>query len=277
MRKRRRDAFLLIAGMLCVLCFESFPSVTYAQDQVTATISKLKGTVVVFVQGGGAVAASIGTELRAGDTIQTQAGAEVVLTLSDGSTLELGEDTKLDLAVLRQEPGTKARTSKMKLLWGKLRSVLSPGHQGEGASFEVETPNVLAGVKFSQPVVTIIYDPLTDTTIIDAHTVDVIVTNLNTMTTQQFRSGTRVVVKQDSITSFRIPRVNTRIFQQTNTSVRDATSATVPTSVGTVGSGGDGGSVSGDGAETSSNPSPGSRPNRPERERRIFRIRLERE
>jgi hypothetical protein len=85
------------------------------------------------------------------------------------------------------------------LAWGKFRAVLSPGHQREGSAFSVETPNTLAGVKFSQPVIEVGYDPETDTTTIDAQTVDVIVTNLRTQRTELVLSGRRAVIQKDSI------------------------------------------------------------------------------
>ena len=137
--------------LIMFLCF-SFPSVSMAQ-QPTATISTLSGTVLVNGQEGGK-----GAVLTAGDVIETQAGATVVLELSDGSLLELGEHTKVDLADLAQT-ATGARVSLIKLLWGRLRAKLSPGHQQAGSSFEIETPNALVGVTFSEPDVEVSYNP----------------------------------------------------------------------------------------------------------------------
>jgi len=46
---------------------------------------------------------------------------------------------------------------------------LSPRHQTAGSSFTFETPNTLAGVKFSEPDTEIIYNPDTDTTVLIAY------------------------------------------------------------------------------------------------------------
>lgn len=120
------------------------PPVVLAQ-QPTATLSTLTGTVLVNGQ-----SVAQGAVLQAGDVIETQNGASVVLELSDGSQLELSENTRLDLTQLSQT-SDGARVSKIKLAWGWVRAKLSPGHQDEGSTFDVETPNALVGVKFSQP------------------------------------------------------------------------------------------------------------------------------
>lgn len=119
----------------------------------TATISAVSGTVLVNGQEQG-----IGTILIAGDIIETQAGATVELELSDGSWLELSENTKLDIAELSQT-ATGGRVSRIKMAWGWIRAKLSPGHQQEDSSFDIETPNALIGVKFSEPDVEVGCEP----------------------------------------------------------------------------------------------------------------------
>lgn len=136
---------------LIVFCLSFVPSSSLAQ-QPTATINTLNGTALVNGQ-----AANAGMILNAGDVIETQSGASVILELSDGSQLEVGENTRLDLAELSQT-ASGARVSRVKLVWGWLRARLSPGHQAGGSAFDIETPNALIGVKFSQPDVEVSYD-----------------------------------------------------------------------------------------------------------------------
>lgn len=169
---------LLIAGVLFSMLF-CFPAVVRAQ-QPTATIRSLNGNVFVSIQGKAPVAATVGTALRSGDIIETQAGASVVLTLSEGTELRLGKNTKTDIAALTQRPQTGARKSLIKLWYGWIRAVLSPEYRKEGSSFTVETPNAIAGVKFSKPDLEVIYKPKAKTTIIIGHTMAVSVTNLVT-------------------------------------------------------------------------------------------------
>jgi hypothetical protein len=227
-------------------------------------------------------------------------GAEVVLALSDGSELQLEEETSLDIAVLVEEADTGARTSRIKLLWGQVRAMLSPGHQKEGSSFDVETPNALVGVKFSQPVIEVGYDPETDTTTVDAQTVDVVVTNLKTQRIELIRKGQRGLVRDRSILlqdrdspsgspaeATQVPqqqpdspemqenmppngkRPKPGSFRRMRMSARQAVGSTVPISVGPVGArqpgvpGGIGG-MPGGGMGTGLPPQPGIRPERPE-------------
>jgi hypothetical protein len=164
---------VLVWTLLAILTWSFVPSVSLAQ-QPTATISALSGTVLVNGQEAGK-----GTVLSAGDVIETQVGASVVLELSDGSLLELGENTKVDIAELSQT-ATGARVSYVKLLWGRIRAMLSPDHQQAGSAFDISTPNALVGVKFSQPDVEVSYDPAKQETIALALTVALAVKNLIT-------------------------------------------------------------------------------------------------
>ncbi|MCP4399794.1 MAG: FecR domain-containing protein [bacterium] len=257
---------------LLILC--GFFTAANAQEP-SATISSMNGTVLVTIQGQEAIAATIGTTLQTGDFLETESGASVVLTLTEGSELKIGQNTKIDIAQLARRPKTKARTSHVKLLYGKFRAFLSPGHQEEGATFDIETPNAMAGVKFSLPEVFISYDPNTETTIIDAVTVEVIVRNLITREIKRLPSGYRAIIQGDTITQgdtiiqedtidiFPISEtaLSSRyhnFFLGSRSIIKGITAGSVPNSVGSWGDGAGGAG----GATTSTNPSPGGRPRR---------------
>jgi hypothetical protein len=180
---------ILLAVLWCCAVAEA--------QQPTATITSLSGEVRVSIQGKESVAATVGTVLQRGDLIETSAGAQVVLTLSEGSELRLGQHTKIDIAALTQRPKTNARKSRLKLWYGRLRAFLSPGHQKAGSSFTVETPNAMAGVKFSQPDIEVIYDPETKTTIIIGYTVAIRVTNLVTKEVKEMPQGHQAIVQDE--------------------------------------------------------------------------------
>ena len=163
------------------------PAVSLAQ-QPTATLTTVSGTVLVNGQ-----QQTQGTVLNVGDLLETQVGASAVVTLSDGSTLEIGEQTQVDLAELRQT-ATQARVSRIKLMWGWVRARLSPGHQEVGSSFDIETPNAVIGVKFSQPDVEVSYNPSQQETIGIAHTVELIALNLLTNEQIVVPVGSSVVI-----------------------------------------------------------------------------------
>ena len=109
-------AGILLAVLWCCAVAEA--------QQPTATITSLSGTVRVSIQGKEPVAATVGTVLQSGDIIETSAGAQVVLRLSEGSELRLGQHTKIDIAALTQRPKTNARKSRLKLWYGRLRAFL---------------------------------------------------------------------------------------------------------------------------------------------------------
>lgn len=244
----------LITGIILVVLF-CFPTSGFAQES-TATISEFSGPVLVSMKGEKAVEATRGMVLQAGDSIETQAGAQVVLTLSEGSELRLRQNTKIDIAQLTQRPKTKARKSRVKLLHGWVRGLLSPGHQKKGSSFEVETPNALAGVKFSQPDFEVGYDPETGTTIFIGYTVGASIRNLVTKEMKAMPKAHQAVVQDEFLWTIpfvpgvdKIPpeekqrQTHTRTLLQSRRIV-GGTVSTVPVSTGGR-------------AETSQSPGPG--------------------
>lgn len=254
---------LVVSGSI-LLVFLCFSAVVTAQ-QPTATINSLNGQVLVSIQGKTPVVGTTGMILRAGDIIETQAGAQAVLLLSEGSELRLGQNTKIDITTLTQK--TRARTSRIKLLYGKIRAILSPGHQKEGSSFTIDTPNATAGVKFSRPVIEASYDPATETSLFKAYTVALKITNRYTRKVRQVPRGSQAIIRKESTLlspiSQQVAPTRDNLVQQSRSAVRGATSTTVPLSVGVVGTGeteetGETGGTTT--TETSTNPSPGTRP-----------------
>jgi hypothetical protein len=117
----------------------------------------------------------------------------VVLALSDGSEIQLGENTQINIDDLMQT-ATGARVSRVKLLWDRIRAMLSPQHQLEGSAFDIETPNALIGVKFSQPDVEVSYDLEKEKTVAFAYTVALMATNLLTGETMLVPVGSTVII-----------------------------------------------------------------------------------
>lgn len=166
-------------------------------QQPTAILTDFSGTVEISIQGKAPIAPTAGMTLRAGDSLQTQAGASVVLTFSEGSELRLGQNTKLDLATLAQRPQTGARQSRIKLWYGQLRAFLSPGHQKAGSSFDVETLNAVGGVKFSHPDFEAEYLPETKTSIFRWYTVGGTVVNTVTKERRGIPKAHQAIVQEE--------------------------------------------------------------------------------
>ena len=186
------------------------PALLSIAQQPTATVRALSGTVLLTIPQQDPVRVNEGDVLESGDVIELKPGASALLGLSDGSEIQLGENTKLDIAVLMQSP-QGARTSRLQLVYGRLRAFLSGDHQTEGSSFEVETPNAQVGVKFSQPDVAVSYDPETQTTVVRAYTVDVSVINrLTGAEVNSIPKGQQAIVYDDYILVTKITEVSER-------------------------------------------------------------------
>jgi len=200
-----------------------------ATQRATAIIAALGGDVYVTIQGSAPVAAATGMILQAGDTIQTQAGARIVLRLAEGSELRLGQNTKIDIAALARRPKTQARKSRIKLLYGRIRAFLSPGYQKEDSAFTVETPNAVAGVKFSTPIVDVSFDPRTLTTIVNAYTVDVNLTNILTQEIRRIPRGSQGIIQGKVFRILPIPPETHVIARQEGLALEEDTALGVQT------------------------------------------------
>ena len=207
-----------------------------AAQQPTATITELTGSATVIIQGEERPA-EIGLVLTETDEIVTQSQATAVLALSDGSSIQLREKTRLNLAVLLETP-EDARQSRLKLLYGHIRAFLSPGHQQENSTFEMETPNAHVGIKFSQPQVDVEFEPQTVTTIVRTYTVCVQVRNLLTNAEiQQLCPGHQAIIREEFILVTKIAELS-GIFNQLERFVDDQTLLTGQSGLADTGDGG---------------------------------------
>ncbi len=190
---------LCIVGLI-VGCLWGRSAPVHAEiKQPTVRIASLSGEALVFFQGGSPLPASKDMLLREGDSIRTHAGATVLLELSDGSEVIISENTNLSFAKLTIDPQTGARISRLILLWGKMRSLVSSGHQVAGSSYTIETPNAFNDIQFSQPDSEVLYDPGTSTTTVMPHRFDVVVTNRVTNDTVRIPEGFIGIVQDRGI------------------------------------------------------------------------------
>src|SRR5277367_4018115 len=90
-----RDATRLILALaLTVLLSMAITARSFAQTTVAGTISTTSGSVTVQ-RGANTSPAANGTAVNVGDRVITGPGGHAVLTLTDGSQLELGESSNL--------------------------------------------------------------------------------------------------------------------------------------------------------------------------------------
>jgi hypothetical protein len=115
-----------------------------AQTPGAGTISTASGNVEVQ-RGSSTTPASSGTPVSVGDRIVTGPGGHAVITLTDGSQLELGESSNLVIDNHSLAPGGGRAATQVSLFGGVLRSVVNA--TGGAPNFEVHTPNAVAAVR----------------------------------------------------------------------------------------------------------------------------------
>lgn len=111
------------------------------------TASTVEGDVTVQRGDGSAQPLLQGTPLQDEDVIQTGAASRLEISMTDGSALRLGENTRLELRVA--PPTGKAFAARLWLgaVWAKVHKLL------QDESFRVETENAVAGVRGTEFVV----------------------------------------------------------------------------------------------------------------------------
>jgi hypothetical protein len=121
-------------------------------------LSITEGEVFVMKEGTddwvGAVA---GTELDIGDTIKTGGNSSAEITFFDGSTMEMGAGTEIEILLLDIVCSTGVTTITLAQMIGdtisRVTGILDPA-----SSYEVETPSGVVGVRGSAARTQVIYD-----------------------------------------------------------------------------------------------------------------------
>lgn len=140
-KRKLRWAELIVAQLflLTMVC-----SAARAQNTV-GTVSELTGTAHLE-RGGTTQPVTSGMAIDLKDKLTTDAGGHLTITLSDNSKLDLAEQSTL--VIDEQVVGAGGpQTTKVSLLGGHLDSLVTKALRGTAPSFEVKTPNAIAGVR----------------------------------------------------------------------------------------------------------------------------------
>lgn len=136
-----RWAWLMLAQLVLI---GLAGSVAMAQNTV-GTITDLAGSAHVE-RGGATQAVTSGMPVELKDKFTTDAGAHLTITLNDNSKLDLAEQSTL--VIDEQVLGAGGpQTTRVSLLGGHLQSLVTKALRGSAPSFEVKTPNAIAGVR----------------------------------------------------------------------------------------------------------------------------------
>lgn len=136
--------FLAVALFVLTAASRTMAQTPAAPPSVAGTVTSSSGNVQLQ-RAGSSGGAGTGASVYVGDRIISGPGGHAVITLTDGSRLELGESSNLTIDSHGLTPaGGRAATS-VSLFSGIVRSIVSA--TGGAPSFEVHTPNAVASVR----------------------------------------------------------------------------------------------------------------------------------
>jgi hypothetical protein len=132
---------LVAAATACIVNAPSRPAL--AQDRSACVASRVVGEASVQ-RAANALPARPGMSLAQGDQLTTGAGGRVEVTCPDGSTLVVGERTRVRLSIF-VTGNARPHNAVLELLEGILRTVLPSGHAWE--RFDIVTRTAVASVR----------------------------------------------------------------------------------------------------------------------------------
>ncbi len=133
-------------------------SLAAAED--VGTVASLRG-VAEIGRGGALTPATVGAVVQLGDELRTGDGLLRVV-FRDDSIIDLAERSSLTVDTQVFDPGSSRFTSLLRLAAGKARAMVSDVYGKPGASYEVQTPTAVAGVRGTTFLIE--YDAKRDTT-----------------------------------------------------------------------------------------------------------------
>ncbi len=133
------DRCLRLAIPLLLLC----ASAVLAED--VGSVASVRG-VAEIGRGGAFTPATVGAAVQLGDELRTGDG-QMRVVFRDDSVIDLTEKTSLTVDTQVFDPGTSRFSSLMKLAAGKARAIVSHVYGTPGASYEIQTPTAVAGVR----------------------------------------------------------------------------------------------------------------------------------
>ena len=119
----QRFAFVSVLALLL--------SITLAQDAWAARIVALNGKLTIE-RGDKTLSAAVGTRLRQGDAVISNAGSEALVRFDDGARLAVRAESRVEVETLKLTGAPTQRQKTIKILKGGLRYV--SGVSGKGAA-----------------------------------------------------------------------------------------------------------------------------------------------
>lgn len=140
-------------------CLALAVSIALAAGATAARAATAAGEVVAMdgtgeiERGGAKLPLTLGTAVEVGDRVRTHTAGRVRLLFSDGSTLVLGEGSDLRIDEHVFDPSGGKTKTLLRVLEGKVRALVSEYYGDRSASYEIETPGAVAGVRGTEFIV----------------------------------------------------------------------------------------------------------------------------
>jgi hypothetical protein len=97
--------------------------------------------------------AAVGSPLFAGDRVRTRPASRMKIVFQDDSIVDVGPASELVIDAQEFNPTQRSYRSTLKLLGGKIRTLVSEYYGAPRARYEIETPTAVAGVRGTEFIV----------------------------------------------------------------------------------------------------------------------------
>jgi hypothetical protein len=143
---------------LAVLFIISCGSAALAED--VGSVASVRGDAQIG-RGGAFTAATVGAGVQLGDELRTGEG-QMRVVFRDDSVIDLTERSSMTVDTQVFDPANSKYTSLLRLAAGKARALVGSIYGTPGASYEIQTPTAVAGVRGTAFLIE--YDPRRDAT-----------------------------------------------------------------------------------------------------------------
>jgi hypothetical protein len=154
----------VIIGVVGLLLLAAWGSAEAQMRPASAELVRATGRVDILPEGQTAwVPANVGARLVEGDQVRALAGGAADLTLPDGSTILVAENSRFAVAKLNYDATSRDRDASFHVVVGKVRAQVSTAAvsvvRARQSNFNISTPNGVAAVRGT--IVIVAYNPAT--------------------------------------------------------------------------------------------------------------------
>jgi hypothetical protein len=142
----------VVAGLVAALVLTAWSQAGAQMRPSSAEISRANGRVEIMPKGQtNWTLAAVGARLVEGDQIRAMAGSAADLTLPDGSTILIAENTRFAVTKLDYDVASRDRDASFHVVAGKVRAQVSTAAvqlvRARQSNFNISTPNGVAAVR----------------------------------------------------------------------------------------------------------------------------------